>query len=110
MSKKIIALTKPIVDEQTDVECNFHVMESVYIHFQAQMTQATFRSYVSQKSYDKGKHFVGVEGIPVQINQAPPEGVDTVQWIYQNAANYIVPASENTPTILTDAVVVEVNV
>lgn len=106
---QIIGVFSEQVDPETDVTCSFHRISSFYVNKEGNVTQATLRSYVSQKSWENGKAPVGMLGINVQLNAVPPYNEPTESFIYQHLSEAVEPVTQQ-PSVLHQSKLVEVAV
>ena len=87
---EIIALKLEIEDESTGATSNYHVLDSYFVSKPGPYTQATFATYVSKSSFDRGRQPVS-RSLGINVTQLPPKGQDIEQWLYGLAA---APATE----------------
>ena len=82
MSNKTIALHASIEDPDTGAPVTHFVIAQYTVRtLNAPSCQAVLQGYVSQTAFDSGKR--ALSHAAVEIPTAVPEGVDALQWIYE---------------------------
>ena len=103
--KRILGLHCVIIDEDTDVEVNFHVIESIYANYPLNVIQATVASYVNKNAYLKGKNMVG-NPVSIQFDNVDLTNItDILKYICENCKDAVYPGSDDKTFVETAEIV-----
>lgn len=78
----ILGINHEILDEQTDVSTNFHVVRHVSLDFANRYHVVSLDSYARQRTYERGGRAVG--SVQFNLTGTPPRGSDMLDWVYRS--------------------------